>query len=425
MTERLRVLLIVHNHPEIRAGGAETYALELYEAMRGSDVYEPVLLARTGPPLSRGVQHHDGTLFTAVNDDPNQYLWHTDVSDYDLFFGRSDRKEPLTRHLRDFLLTYRPDVVHFQHTYYIGYDAIRLVRNTLPHVPIVYTLHDYMPICHHGGQLVRTWNNELCTGASTRRCHECFPNISPQRFLMRERFIKSHLDLVDLFIAPSRALAEHYSRWGLAEDKIRFEPYGRLPVTAVEPTTTERPRDCFGYFGQLSHFKGATVLLEAMKLLGADFPGRLWIHGANLDVQPSDFQARVGDLLVEIPQTVTMAGPYQHHDVGGLMAGVDWVVVPSIWWENAPLVIDEAFAQGRPVICSNVGGMAEKVTDGVDGLHFERANPQSLADVLNHAATTPGLWESLHAQIPAVHNMKDHLETLGTLYEHLTNRGGK
>ena len=46
------------------------------------------------------------------------------------------------------------------------------------------------------------------------------------------------------------------------------------------------------------------------------------------------------------------------------MASVDWVVVPSIWWENSPLVIQEAFGYGRPVICSDIGGMAEKVTDG-------------------------------------------------------------
>ena len=52
------------------------------------------------------------------------------------------------------------------------------------------------------------------------------------------------------------------------------------------------------------------------------------------------------------------------------MAEIDWVVVPSIWWENSPLVIQEAFLHGRPVICSDIGGMAEKVRHGVDGLHF-------------------------------------------------------
>jgi glycosyltransferase involved in cell wall biosynthesis len=344
---------------------------------------------------------------------------YTEDSDFDLLYGRLHGKQALTRHLRDFLLTHRPDIVHFQHTHFLGYDAIRVVRNTLPGVPIVYTLHDYLPICHREGQMVRSANDDLCTHASPRRCSECFPPISPQTFFMRERFVKSHFDLVDLFIAPSRTLREHYLTWGLPEEKIVFEPYGRVPAIPVGSPEVDRPRDRFGFFGQLSHFKGSIVLLEATRLLGPDFPGHLSIHGANLEVRSPEFQAHLRDLLAETASTATMVGPYQHAQVGALMAGVDWIVVPSIWWENSPLVIEEAFLQGRPVICSNVGGMAEKVSDGVNGLHFERADPQSLADVMLRAATTPGLWESLASQIPPVHNMKDHVAVLGAAYERL------
>ena len=52
------------------------------------------------------------------------------------------------------------------------------------------------------------------------------------------------------------------------------------------------------------------------------------------------------------------------------MRSVDWVIMPSVWWENSPIVIQEAFFHGRPIISSNIGGMAEKITDDVDGLHF-------------------------------------------------------
>ena len=82
------------------------------------------------------------------------------------------------------------------------------------------------------------------------------------------------------------------------------------------------------------------------------------------------------------------------------MEEVDWVIVPSIWWENSPLVIQEAFMYGRPVICSDIGGMAEKVTDGVNGLHFRRADPDSLAETMHRAATEEGLWEQLRVQQP-------------------------
>jgi glycosyltransferase involved in cell wall biosynthesis len=95
------------------------------------------------------------------------------------------------------------------------------------------------------------------------------------------------------------------------------------------------------------------------------------------------------------------------------------VVVPSIWWENSPLVIQEAFLYGRPVICSDVGGMAEKVRHGIDGLHFAVGDPASLADTIRAATTTPGLWDSMTAQIQGAHPMTEHLVTISETYRKL------
>ena len=63
------------------------------------------------------------------------------------------------------------------------------------------------------------------------------------------------------------------------------------------------------------------------------------------------------------------------------------------------MIIQEAFVFGRPVICSDIGGMAEKVRDGVDGLHFRTGNPHDLARTLQMCATAPALWEKLAAGI--------------------------
>ena len=116
---------------------------------------------------------------------------------------------------------------------------------------------------------------------------------------------------------------------------------------------------------------------------------------------------------------MSLVGRYQPEALPRLMAGVDWVVVPSIWWENSPLVIQEAFLHGRPVICSDIGGMAEKVTDGINGLHFSARDAVSLASTLRRAVTTPELWGSLRAGIPGVYKMEDHLKTLSNLYSEL------
>jgi glycosyltransferase involved in cell wall biosynthesis len=111
-----------------------------------------------------------------------------------------------------------------------------------------------------------------------------------------------------------------------------------------------------------------------------------------------------------------MVGKYNHSELADLMAAIDWVVVPSTWWENSPLVIQEAFQFGRPVICSDIGGMAEKVEHGVNGLHFRAGDAESLAATILEAAETPGLWDRLRAGIRPVYTMDEHLRTLTTLY---------
>jgi glycosyltransferase involved in cell wall biosynthesis len=104
------------------------------------------------------------------------------------------------------------------------------------------------------------------------------------------------------------------------------------------------------------------------------------------------------------------------------MSAADWVVVPSRWWENSPLVIQEAFQYKRPVICSDIGGMAEKVTDGVNGLHSRVGDHVRLAETIGRAVGTPGLWEQLQAGIPDIFSMEEHVGNLTGIYSDLMER---
>jgi len=418
---RRKVLYVSHNHPAVRPGGAETYALELHEAMRARDRYESIFLAKAGPPIASTRRPHEGTLLSAVSSsDPNQYFFHTDCTDYDWFLGTSPNKDQLVKFYDEFLRAIQPDVVHFQHTLFFGYDILRQTRNTLPRAPIVHTLHEYLPICHRQGQMLRTSDEERCAEESPRRCHECFPQYTPQAFFMRKRFVQSHFALVDQFLAPSRFLMQRYVDWGLPAERIDFEEYGRHAITPA-PARESASRNRLGFFGQFTFFKGVQVLLRAMALLARQktADAQCWLHGANLELQPGSFQNEFRALLEAARSSVTNHGRYQPGEIGGLMEKLDWVVVPSIWWENSPLVIQEAFMHGRPVICSDVGGMAEKVIDGVNGLHFRAGDPQSLAETIHRATTTPGLWETLRAGIAPVHRIEESSEKLEALYDRL------
>jgi glycosyltransferase involved in cell wall biosynthesis len=426
---RPTVLYVCHNHPSVRPGGAEAYALELFRAVRASDELDAVFLAKGGPPLSPVGRPHLGTCVTPTGTGDAEYFFYTDDynDDYDWTLGTfSGSKELATKHFREFLLAVRPDVVHFQHTMFFGYDVLRVTRDTLPDVPILYTLHEFMPICHRQGQLVRVGSEQPCLEESPRRCHECYPGISPQTFFLRKRFVQSHLSLVDQFIAPSRFLRDRYVEWGIPPEKVLCEEYGRDP--AAEPVEEEEraERTRVGFFGQFTPFKGVDVLLEAMGLLLEDAGGadstagraHAWVHGSNLDLQPGEFQNRFGALL-GATDNITLVGRYDHRQIAQLMANVDWVIVPSIWWENSPLVIQEAFYYGRPVICSDIGGMAEKVEHGVNGLHFRAGDPRSLARTIRQAVDDPALWERLRAGIPELYRMEVHVAVLADQYRGL------
>src|ERR1043165_6018291 len=115
--------------------------------MRETEQFEPILLAQWGLPNVGRQPAHQGTFFTMVNQDPNQYFFHTDEMAFDPFLLTIRYKVFYTIHFDRFLPTYQPDIVHFQHTLFLGFDLIRQVRTTLPDIPIVYTLHEYLPIC--------------------------------------------------------------------------------------------------------------------------------------------------------------------------------------------------------------------------------------------------------------------------------------
>ena len=88
------------------------------------------------------------------------------------------------------------------------------------------------------------------------------------------------------------------------------------------------------------------------------------------------------------------------------MRSVDWVVLPSVWWENSPVVIQEALLHRRPMICSDIGGMAEKVRDGKDGLHFRAGSSQDLADRIVEVLGDNRTWERLRG---SMRRPSDHL----------------
>lgn len=395
----LRVLVVSHGHPGLSLGGAEVASHNLHKGLNTQDGVHSFYMARVGQPFPR----HNASALMSYRDASDEILYHAD--DYDHFLLSNRNTDDIRRDLQRFACTLQPDVVHFHHFIGLGLEALHAVREALPEAAIVVTFHEFLPICHHHGQMVKTAGTKLCNEASPISCHGCFPEISPAAFLRRERFVQSMLQIADHFISPSRFLAERYVAWGLAGERMTVIENGLDIAAAAEARQLKSSgdrRSRFAFFGQMTPYKGADVLLDAIGRIPESVWGedaRLMIYGGNLERQPEAYQKKVADCIEKAGNRARFYGSYQNAEMPRLMGSADWVIMPSVWWENSPIVIQEAFFHGRPIISSNIGGMAEKITDGRDGMHFRVGSAEDLADKMIDALTEPDLWERLRQGI--------------------------
>ena len=417
--EDLTVLVISHGHPDVSLGGAEVASYNLHKGLKTLPGHRSFYLARVGAPVPR----HGETALMSLGKAADEILFHAD--EYDHFMLSNSNTEDLRRDLRRFVSRLRPDVVHFHHIIGLGLEALYTVRECLPDAAIVVTFHEFLSICHHHGQMVKTGGMKLCEGASPISCHACFPDIPPARFLRRERVVRSMLGLADHFVSPSRFLADRYIDWGIPADRLSVVENG-LDIAATADTRPLDPaegrRGRFAFFGQMTPYKGADVLLDAVGRIPDDVWGedaRLMIFGGNLERQPRDFQESMARSIEKAGTRARFHGAYRNTEMPRLMAGVDWLIVPSVWWENSPVVIQESFFHGRPVIASGIGGMAEKVRDGIDGLHFRVGSAEDLADRMVEALTRPDLWRQLRSGIRRPPTHVDCAREHGALYRSL------
>jgi glycosyltransferase involved in cell wall biosynthesis len=399
----MKVLLISLFHPELVRGGAQQVCYELFQGLKGRDGIEPVLLAAIDPSMK--ALYKSGAQITGFDGRDGEFLFLS--RDYDYGWHKVS-SSALTRSFAEFLELVQPDVVHFHHFLLLGIDLLTLTRRALPKARIVFTFHEFLSICDADGHMLRRSDQSLCSQASPVRCHQCFPDRTPEHYFMREMWFKKHLAVVDAFTVPSRFMIERYASWGLDASRITHVTNGQPDYSGGSvPIDKRAKRNRFGFFGQLVDNKGVWVLLRAVQRLRAegftDFT--VEINGDNRQFASEARRKEIEQFLAaesELPlaeRVVTFNGSYSVDQLPQRMARIDWCVVPSVWWEIFGLVISEAWMFKRPVIASNVGGPAERITHEKDGLLFDVADPSSLSQAIHRACIEKGLWERLRKGI--------------------------
>lgn len=409
----LRILLVIHDYLPRHIGGSElhTHQLALALAERGHDV--TVLFTECDLALEEGTRRTgeiDGIkTIERIHNHGSPDLENTWT------------QERTRAWFREELEAVAPDVVHFHHTMFWGTNALSSAKAYGARV--VFTLHDYHLICHNGTLLDV---DRLCDG-KPGQCDACMPRehdlgrfeshaeASGARFA----FNKSMIESVDAFISPSHFLYTRFERAGMPiprdarhmiltgypgrriEGKVR-DPHGPLRVV---------------YVGGIYHSKGVHVLLDGFRALGArdrsqKHPIQLTVHG-HLDWFP---QYAEGLREMAEGQPVTFAGPFPPGEAWRAFEEADVLVVPSIWYENRPITIPEAFINGVVPVVTDLGGMAESVRHDVDALVFPRGDAAGLADQLERLADEPGLLERLQAGRPELPDMPTVAEQIEEVY---------
>ncbi|MDN3565684.1 glycosyltransferase family 4 protein [Paeniroseomonas aquatica] len=388
----MRVLFLCHNHPSLQAGGTEVFARNLFRELRDRHGVEGLFLAAV---TSTHREWLPGTMVQSIGEATDELLlW---LDHFDRFFLSQPDTYGLAS-LVPLIEQLAPDIVHVHHTLQLGVETLDLLRRLLPRAQFIFTAHDFFPLCAQEGQLLTT-DGRLCTGPSLDGCLRCFPGRPAGDLVMRDLQMRDVLADFARILVPSDFARGRYLAAGWSPDRFSVMPNG-VPDLPAAPhrRVADGRRDRFGFFGHINRFKGSLMLLRASRLLtGTGVAHGVALHGGAA-YQSEAFMAEFDADLAAAPDA-SFRGAYAPEDLAGLMEQVDWVVIPSIWWENAPLVVQEAFRHRRPVICSGVGGTAEMVRDGIDGLHAPIKDPAGLAAVMRRAIETPGLWDSLVAGI--------------------------
>lgn len=407
----MKVIIFSHGHPKFSKGGGEIAAYNLFKAinnLNGNDAYF----------LARGPNEYFTNRAEISIIAEKEYIIRGEP---DIWFFSSiiptDESNDFWRLLR----AINPNIFHFHHYIFIGLDILRLIKRFFPKTPTLLTLHEYLAICYHNGQLLKT-DFTLCGGYSPEDCNKCFPDKTPEDFFLRERYIKTFFELVDAFISPSEFLKRRYVDWGIPEEKIFVIENGLPHGDRLLPRELAdgEGRTKFAYLGQINIYKGLDIILESWNILKKKYKDvydkcSLNIHGTWGFVTEA-YKKNVESLIKSHGEAVKFFGPYESEDLKDILSKVDWVILGSIWYENSPVVIQEAFKYGRPVICPNIGGMSEKVKHGFGGLNFKYKDPESLADTIAEVVFDEELYQKILSKIPKYMTLEEYAKEHLSLY---------
>jgi len=445
----MKILQVIHSFPPYTIAGSEVYTYNL--SCELAKKHEVSIFHRVNDRYKKEYEiaynNLDGLKIYTIN---NTFK---DCYSFEMIY----KNEIISKKFAELLDKLQPDIVHIQHLLFLSTTLIREIKQR--NIPIVYTLHDYWLICPQAQLLKR--NMEVCNNRHSLDCLDCqvyqlsirrgikkiyhtIYNLTPNLaqlfrkiylswaspiFLSSENsvngikartaHIKSMCDLVDIFLAPSQFLREKFIASGIAPAKVIFSPYGfNQDLFKDYKKTDSNGKIRFAYIGTLLPHKGVDVMIKAFNRIDCE-RAQLNIYGRLYPYTGFEYYPKYLKRLTK-NKSIKFMGGFENSKIVDIFSNIDVLIVPSIWPENSPLVIQEAFLTKISVIASNIGGIPELVRDSVNGLLFRANDTDDLYDKVKLIINNPDVIEKLRHNISTIKTIEENADELEKIYTKLT-----
>ncbi len=442
----MKILQVVHNFLPQSYGGTEIYTYNLSKQL--CKRHSVFIFHRT-----RQEDRKDYELGQHKLDKLNIFSINNTCRSYANFEETYDNKN-IEQEFTRILDRIKPDIVHIQHLLFLSVSIIKLIKQR--GIPIVFTLHDYWLICPQGQFLknnlttcnspndedcVRCMISQLCLRNRTLDIYYKLRNRLPPLMLKlltksfifyakntflpeegainmirkRKEFMRKIFADVDLFIAPSKFLLDRFLEYGVFPDKIIHIRNG---INISQFKDFERRRSDklrFGFIGTVHPSKGLHTAIAAFNKI-RDSKAELNIYGQILRHSGFECYPRLLKKFCK-NKNILFKGKFDNSQVAKVFSEIDILLFLSIWQENSPLTIQEAFSSNAPIIASRIGGIPELIRDQVDGLLFEPGNSSDLYEKMKMFLDDANLIDKFKNKISPPKSIEENTQELEKVYK--------
>ena len=407
----MKIAYLVHQFFPEYVGGTERITLNLAQAMQRAG-HNVTVIAHCPVERIGHVEKKGALFYTHCYEGVPVILFKERRSEGKSFLNLMDGS-PLRPLAQDLLKKGAYDALHIMHGLYTGPFILAAICKKIPYIV---TLTDYFLICYRTNLLNKA--DELCGGPEKgKTCLEkCrFPGISKEGLTKRYLEGQRILSQAQAVVSPSEFLKSMIEK-EYGDLGIKVIPLGSVLRRANAPikSYSRNSEIVFGYLGTISPAKGVHILIQAFRKMPRK-NCKLKIYGNAY--QHLQYASDLRHMAAEDPRIDFCWGYSTPQEMADIFRRIDILCFPSLWFEPYGLVLEEAFAGSVPVIASRIGGVPERVTDGVNGFMFSPGDASELQSIMEKLAKNPQRLNAVRERITTYNTVEEEAFQYECLYK--------